>query len=346
MRRSSAAALLVALLATTAVLPVALAHVPQLPSEGETLATATVVEDPAKSWALYGELEGAGRPWYFRMELAAGDRIWLSLLTPEEDEGFAPSLALMGPGLAPEGEVPPFVEVPDGASAVVLNGTRDGADYEPFTPGAYFFTVEVDEKAPADGTYYVAVYDAVRGGAFSLAVGYKEEFSLVEWVGLPVQLARINRWEGEGWALILGPAVATVLGGVALVGWRATRSGTRPSLFQWLAVLSGLLAVGTGLGVLVQMLDAAAVSGFVGAMAITMGFVLMPMLFGGLLVRAGLRAGATPRPPDRLALVVLGVLCLGLLAGYLVGPVLAFAAAALPPRLAAMLGSAPAAPRA
>lgn len=346
MRRTIAPLLLVVLLSATAAAPVALAHVPQLPSEGETLATATTVEDPAKSWALYGELEGAGHPWYFRMELAAGDRIWLSLLTPEEDDIFAPSLALMGPGLAPEGAVPPFVEVPEDASAVVYNGTRDGAEYEPFTPGAYFHTVEVDEKAPANGTYYVAVYDDTRGGAFSLAVGYKEEFSFVEWVGLPVQLARINRWEGEGWVLILGPAVATVLGGVALVGWRSTRSGTRPSLFQWLAVLSGLLATGTGVGVLFQMLDAAALSGFVGSMAITMGFVLMPMLFGGLLVRAGLKAGPTPRPPDRLALVVLGALCLGLLAGYLVGPVLAFAAAALPPRLAAMLGSAPAVPRA
>jgi len=315
------------------ILPVASAHVPELPEEGSTLATATVVTDPAKSWALYGELHEAAEPWYFRMELRAGDRLWLQLLTPEEG-AFAPSLAVMGPGLAPAVVAPPFVEVSANASVVVVNGTRGEADYEPFTPGAYFFTAELDRKVDVDGTYYVAVFDPSRGGAFSLAVGYREEFSATEWVGLPFALMRINRWEGEGWAFILGPAVVTVAAGLAFIVIRGMRLGHRYGAFQWLCVVSGLLSVGTGAGVLVQMLDAAALSGFVASMGITMLFVLLPAVIGAVTVRVGLATKGPPALSDRLGLILLGALSLGLLAGYIVGPVLAFAAGALPPGLA------------
>jgi hypothetical protein len=313
--------------------PVALAHVPELPDEGSTLGTATVVSDPAKSQALYGELHGAAEPWYFRMELRAGDRLWLSLLTPEEG-GFTPSLVVMGPGLAPSGEAPSYVEVPANASVLVINGSREKVDYEPFTPGAYHFTAELDRKVDADGTYYVAVLEPSRGGAFSLAVGYKERFSVTEWVGLPFQLMRINRWEGEGWAFILGPAVATVVAGLALIVLRGMRLGHQYGAFQWLCVVSGLLSVGTGAGVLSQMLDAAALSGLVASMGITLMFVLLPAVFGAVMVRVGLATKGPPALSDRLGLLLLGALSMGLLAGYIVGPVLAFVAAALPPRLA------------
>ena len=332
-RRMTLVAAMALLAVAILTVPVALAHVPELPEEGATLSTATVVSDPAKSWALYAELHGAAEPWYFRMELREGDRLWLQLLTPEEG-AFAPSLAVMGPGLSGVGEAPPFVEVPANASVVLVNGSRDGAEYEPFTPGAYFFTAELDQRVGATGTYHVAVFEPSRGGAFSLAVGYKEEFSATEWVGLPFALMRINRWEGEGWALIIGPAVAAVVAGLALVVLRGMRLGHRYGAFQWLCIASGLLSAGTGVGVLVQMLDAAALSGLVASMGITMLFVLLPIVLGAVVVRVGLATKGPPALSDRLGLMLLGALSLGLLAGYVVGPALAFAAGVLPPGLA------------
>jgi len=165
-------------------------------------------------------------------------------------------------------------------------------------------------------------------------VGYKEEFSATEWVGLPFQLMRINRWEGEGWAFILGPAVVTVAAGLALVVLRGMRLGHRYGAFQWLCVVSGLLSMGTGAGVLVQMLDAAALTGLVGSMVITLLFVLLPVVFGTVISRVGLATKGPPALSDRLGLALLGALSMALLAGYVVGPVLAFVACALPPGLA------------
>ena len=61
---------------------------------------------------------------------------------------------------------------------MVKQGDLGEAEYEAFTPGAYYYPAEMDMPAPQDGTYYVAVFDEELAGPFGLAVGYEEKWTL------------------------------------------------------------------------------------------------------------------------------------------------------------------------
>lgn len=313
---------------------VALAHVPQLPDRGPTLETATVVDDPATSWVFYGTSESPGEVWYYRLDLRSGDRLYLQLLTPGP-EGFCPTLAVMGPGLTPEGQLPDFVETPaealgEDVPIVVKQGDLGEAEYEAFTPGAYYYPAEMDMPAPQDGTYYVAVFDEERAGPFGLAVGYEEKWTLPGWIRLPADLLSIYAWD-RGWAVALAPGIGVLVVGAGLVLWRLRAGRKRHGLSGWLAVAAGLFCLATSATVLTQMLLAAGRSGFDPTMAITGFFLVAPAVIGGLLIWVGWRSRTASTVGTRILLLVLGLVGLGFWAGYFVGPILAIAAAAAPP---------------
>jgi hypothetical protein len=316
---------------------VALAHEPRLPERGATLETATLVDEPATSWVYYGEIEKPGEVWYYRLEFSAGDRIYLQVITPERD-AFAPSAALMGPGLVPEGQPPASVQVPDNAHAVVQEGARGEAEYEPFTPGAYFYPAIIDMAAPQDGTYYAAVFAGEASGAFGLAVGYEERFTAPGWVRLPADLLVIYAWDG-GWAIALAPGIAVLVIGASCLWWRHRRTKRGRSLSGWLAAAAGLMYLTTAVTILVQLFRAAAVTGIDAAMGVTAGFIVASIVMGALLIwlgwrdRASAPAGSAPGPTilSRVTLFILCLAGLGLLSGYFLGPALALAAAVAPP---------------
>lgn len=316
---------------------VALAHVPQLTERGTTVETATVVDEPATSWVYYGEIEKPGDVWYYRLEFSAGELIYLQVLTPERD-AFAPGVALMGPGLVPEGLPPDSIQIPDGATAVVKAGARGEAEYEPFTPGAYFYPATIDTTAPQDGTYYAAVFATEGAGAFGIAVGYEERYTLPAWVRLPPDLLRIYAWDG-GWAITLAPGIAVLVVGTCLLWRRHRRDKRKRGLSGWLAVAAGLMCLTTAATILVQMLRAASLTGLDAAMGVTAGFIVASLVIGALLIWMGWRVDASvpagaALSPTILGRVTLFILCLaglGLLSGYLLGPALALAAAVAPP---------------
>ena len=327
-------AVLCAVALFAAVAPPALAHTPLMQTDGQSQVSATVVKDPAKSWAIYGHLDAGGSARYFTMDLRAGDRLWLAVLTPDRG-GFAPSLAIMGPGLAARGTLPGFVQVPPGSLVQVVPGVRKAAEYEPFTPGAYVFTANADFSVPADGSYSVAVFDAQSGGPFSLAVGYREGFTFVQWVTLPLAYLSIYRWEGDPWLTVLWPLLAVLLVGLALIGWSTARRGLRLGPARWLGALAGLLCMGTAGIVLFRGIKALSLTGFTSDSVITLAFVVAPVIVGTILLgvalstRIAVHGGRNTRG-QRVGLAILGLAALGSLAGYVVGPIMAVVAALIP----------------
>ncbi len=335
----------------------AAAHVP-LTSEGNHhIDDAFPVPDPTKSWVVYGELTGGGDVRYYRMAMAAGEELRLSLFTPEGSAAFVPGIVVMGPGLAPSGTLPPFVEMPhdhveehddehhdDGAGAygaVVIEGTvPDGAEFEPFTPSALYPSADYSLEVTETGTWYVAVWapeGAASGGNFGLAVGYREEFTLSEWLLVPFSVLDIHRWEGQSWALILAPLVLTVVVGFGLIFWRGRGDGTPgektvPPIrgpFGWLAVTAGLLYLGTGAILLVQTGIALMKAGLTAAAALPVIYLIVAVLLGSVALRNGLRhAGPTGWGTKNagLSMIVIGVVGFVAWAGLLVGPVMAIAA--------------------
>ncbi len=143
--------------------------------------TAWPVGDYAISWAFYGRVTPAGAPQYFAIDGRAGERLYASLEVPEIAglQEFRPSLALIGPGL-PAFEAPQGVKVPEGYGGRRVddaNSVPRARFDEPFSRTSYYRGPMIDQALPADGRYYLVVFDE-RGatGKYTLAVGTREVF--------------------------------------------------------------------------------------------------------------------------------------------------------------------------
>lgn len=308
-------------------LPAASAHVPiMVEADTDQLSAATVISDPTKSWVVYARLPENDTVDYYRFRMEEGEPIRLSLQTPEEG-AFAPGMVLMGSGVTETGAVPSAVTVPGGAGATVIPGTRpDQPFFEPFTPAKSYMTAEISLAAPETGDYVVAVYATEGSGPYALAVGTREQYTLTEWLTIPLDVIAIRLWEGQSLACILAPLAAVVAVGAVRIAWR--RRGAL-SAFGLTAALAGLLYIGSGAMTLTQLVIALRGPPLTAAALVTLIIALIPILLGALMLAVALRRSAVSRT-DRIVVAVLGILGLATWAGVLVGPVLAVIAAVLP----------------
>jgi hypothetical protein len=303
-------------------------HVPELPPAGSSLAGAVAVPDPAKSYAFYGTLHESGESDYYQMTLAAGELLHLSLSTPDPAP-FTPQVAIMGPGIAGQDPVPSFVEVPAGAGVIVLPGSRPPyASYEPFTPMSLYDISAYDAEVTVSGTYYIAVYSKGSPGRYIFAPGYREEFSLTEWITVPVQVMAVHAWEGQSLLLRYGPVMFVLLAGIAFL-YRGCPCIRRPrSAFSWAGSIAGLLYIGTGISMLVQMGIALANAGPGAMWGLTLVFALLPIILGVATVWLAVRTPVTRI--NRVTMAMLGILGLVVWAGLIIGPVIALVASVIP----------------
>lgn len=136
-------------------------HVSRESADNTSLETAYPAEDPLKSWVFYDDIAHVEQVRYYSFTMAAGQRIRASVFTPKGDS-FAPGLVTMEPTLDISEPEFPNVELPDSYGALVYEGVKRGVKYEPFIPGAYYYTAEADIVVSGKGTYYIVV--ASRGG--------------------------------------------------------------------------------------------------------------------------------------------------------------------------------------
>ncbi|MBI0582025.1 MAG: hypothetical protein JET69_03315 [Methanomassiliicoccales archaeon] len=265
-----------------------------------------------------------------------GDRLLLDLIVPvkDGDEGFLPRMAILAPGMPDQGVLPSWVEVPDGyGHQVIETSIPEEATYEGFTPSSFYDLGRTDSPAPVSGKYYVVVFSpASQEGNFALVVGYGESFTLQEWLLIPFSLYTVYRWQGqEPWA-ILAPMVLTVALGVLLIAYVRKNRPEGMDLGHSLLLLSGLMIAGTAVSTLVQTVITVRDSHLGPEVAISVFLFLLPGLLGYLLLRRGWRTG-TPTREDRVKVIAMGLLGVLVWAGYLIGPIIAISAAALPDKL-------------
>ena len=306
----------------------ALAHSPTSPGENEDLASAMLVREPTKSWAIYSEIHDGGGARYFKLELKSGERLYAGVFL-NSDTGFLPRIAAMGPGFKNDSVLPDFVEVPAGYGHVVVNGTLEGREYEPFTPASYYQIGKVDIMVNRTATYYIAVFDPDRGGDFGVAIGYVESFTAEEWLLIPFSVINIHLWEGQSLALILAPLVLTVvIGAVAIARWGRRRGKWPFSPRFWLGASVALLLIGTGAMTVLQMGMALAVSENPAGGGVTAMFTAIPIALGAWALRQAYFGRRGIKARFWMALV--GALGLVFWGGLVIGPALAFAYALLP----------------
>jgi hypothetical protein len=156
----------------------ALAHQPFFEEEDITAEKPWLVAKPTVSTAIYATLDSRTDVDYFAFDGKKGQTILLSIVIPQiaGQEIFAPTMALMGPGLGST-SVPAKVVKPVDAGAYLLPALTGPAKtfYEPFGRKSYWERQEERVTLPADGRYTVAVWsDDAQVGRYTFVIGDRE----------------------------------------------------------------------------------------------------------------------------------------------------------------------------
>jgi hypothetical protein len=313
------------------------AHTPLFSQDNTSLQTAFVINDPAKSWAVYANLPSTNEAAYYRFQMDAGGDIDITLLTSEDpaDSHFLPSFALMVPDSLSTDPVPSFVDVPTGYGTIVVNGADPGAaTYEPFSPGWFYQLANLTLSAPVTGTYYIAVYDQNNTGNYGLPVGYLEGYTIPEILMLPYDLQLVFIWEGQNIFVVLLPLMLSLVLGGMLIYWRTTKGkGPKDDLSRWAAAFGGLAFIGYAGIDFYQMILALSKTGWDNGSVVSILFAILPLALGVIGLRYALKQKAKTTAYHRLGLVAIGLVGLMLWTGLYIGPALMVLAAILPPRI-------------
>jgi hypothetical protein len=307
------------------------AHAPGKPTDNESLATAYAISDPTKSWALYAELHEGEEAQYYKFDLPQDERLLVQLFVPtSEKSSFVPNLVVMGPGIASQDAVPEYVETVEAVGITSLEGQRSSSPtYEPFTPSSFYELASLDQEFSAGGTYHLAVYEPSQGGHYGLAIGYKEQFGLDEFIRIPIDVIGIHQWEGQSLLFIFTPLILTLVIGLAILVLK--RPFTLRTLFSGIGVFAGLLYLGGGFMTLTQTILALTTANPDLGVVLTAIFILIPILLALAIFRLTIHEKQiTVR--TRVFMAILGVLGLFAWAGLLIGPALALIVSFLPSR--------------
>ncbi|MDO9324950.1 MAG: hypothetical protein Q7T80_08350 [Methanoregula sp.] len=308
------------------------AHVP-VSADGNTgIDAALAIEKPIKSYVIYGHLHEAGEVSWYQLRMNPGDRFVVSLLTPGYNASI-PDLIVLSPGtVLPSEGLPPGISVPQGYRAEIIKGELPhSAEYEPFSPAAVFEAASYSKEITTPGLWYLAVVSPANETRYSLATGYVEEFTPSEWVFVPINVLSTHIWEGQSILALLSPFLAVVILGFIVISRREKRKGPTLTYSCWLAAIAGLCYLGGAAVTVVQMVRAMAVTGPASSVALTLVFVIVPVVLGIWALRMG-RTSSEWTIRDRVFLVLIAILGLVFWAGLVVGPVLAIAAAVIPGR--------------
>ncbi|MDW8319577.1 MAG: hypothetical protein RMN53_17260, partial [Anaerolineae bacterium] len=167
-----------ALAASLALALPAAAHRPYFEEQDVGPAAPWRIDDPTISTVVYATLEGRQDVDYFAFDGRAGQRILLEMVIPqiEGQADFAPTMALMGPGL-PAATLPSAVVQPRGSGALLLPPPPGPAPtfFEPFSRTSYWERQSQRVTLPAGGRYVVAVWHPEgRVGRYGFVIGDKE----------------------------------------------------------------------------------------------------------------------------------------------------------------------------
>ncbi len=299
----------------------AMAHIP-IGGGGESLDTATEVIRPLKSWVAYTELHEGEEPHYFKANYSVGERIDIRLIIPMElmETDFRPILVIMGPGLTNQSTPPEYLEIPDGAGVMVFDAETEFTEFEGFVPSSMLLVADVDFPAPETATYYFAIYEPDSGERYSIVFGHLEEYTILEWISVPLNIVMVHTWEGQDSFEIFAPYIAAFMIGLGLLLYRRPSLHTDVHPLNLVGIVGSLMIGATSFSI-VQNLIIALLGAPVNGLIIVTILVILTSLLGAFFGTRILVKEEISRK-DVVTLLVVSILSLTLWAGYIVGPCL------------------------
>ena len=196
------------------ILPIPISsHVPVSSEKNSKLARAEEIEDPTKSWAIYGNLENPDLTNYYFADLKSGEVLFLSLSKAIRDsnDNFIPKIYIFGEEFTNSTSLSSELEIPSNYGWIeIFPDSSPQKEFEPFGPSSFYSLLEFEYEIPNSNRYYIVITSA-NGGHYLLAVGTSESFTLSEWISTPVQMISVYRWEGQSWFLILIPWLFSIV---------------------------------------------------------------------------------------------------------------------------------------
>ena len=153
-----------------------------------------------------------------------------------------------------------------------------------------------------------------HGGKYGMALGYRETFTLVEWLNISVDLVRIHLWEEEPLLLLFGPPATSLI----LCLYYLFIKNPVQDMSLIIGRLSGAIYISSGVMILSQMIVYQLAAGFSGSVLLTLFFVVAQFGLG--------YAGIRGFDKNWIAWIGLGIGGFLSWAGWIIGPVLALIA--------------------
>lgn len=168
--------LLICFIGLLTLLKVAYAHQPFFEEEDLTPADPWVIQDVSISTAVYATLQSDQDVDYFTFEATQGQMIQLEMTIPQIDglEAFAPTIALIGPGL-PRPDLPDRILINNGMGAHLVEPSDATEFFEPFG-GRYYWKRQMGRiAAPETAVYTVAIWhEKGEVGRYVFVAGARE----------------------------------------------------------------------------------------------------------------------------------------------------------------------------
>lgn len=177
------------------------------------------------SFAIYRDL-AVDQIDVYTFEANAKQELHAGIQIPAVDglKDYGVSAALFGPGL-PEANLaslPP--DHPENLGALVFPSSVSADFFEPFTQTRYWGRQEIDLSLPADGMYYLLIWQPEgRPGKYVLDTGRAEVFEPADLFRFPIWWLRVHIFFGHGSALSLLGALILFAGTLLVI--RKSRKG-------------------------------------------------------------------------------------------------------------------------
>jgi hypothetical protein len=215
--------------------------------------------------------------------LNEGEWFKVDLCLPIAEKGFMPKLVILDSGIFSKDVLPKFIKIFKGSEVLVLKATSPSIPkHEPFTPSSYYYLAEIDFEISQHSNYRITIFEDSREGRYGLAIGYTEVFGSNERLLIPIDIISAYEWEVQQTGFTLDPLFPTLVEGILAIFW------LKKELLENLRVrktsIEGLIYIGNGFIITIQMLIALLVVQLDFSVFPTLIFAVLPVLLGFLII--------------------------------------------------------------